>query len=807
MLDDAWLDLRDLGAPIDRAALRLTLRHLARSKRERLLPVATVVAQWRPNELDAVAVALLASGVEVDALLDGLAEMDTNPAAAALRSRIESRFGFAARGHATASEGRAAFPTSKVLRVAVALAAVDLADATILSEVDRAARGDDGSTDRTFALAWFALQEMPTARARAEDALRFDARDAAASLCASLASLEDPDARADAARRVRALAGRDDWIGAEAWSMQSEVRAADPGSSAAAAGWPAAASATAALRAFAARCEAQRIPLAAESLALAEEIDPAQGAVRGLQRLSIAPQAPSHFAEWTRTVIAEAPALPERRLLAVVRAATAARIPDSPLAARFDAIAAAPREVRAAVEREALAARPATVVAQAIECEMLVERGEFDAALARADGILARAEGTLAPAEGRLAPAEGMLAPAEGTLASPAAPGDSPLPTVAGRRVLASLARIAEREPARLDELARRVEPLVLRLARLSPADLLAAGTVALAADPGPGATQRLMELLGDRVRPMLDAECDACIEVLGALAARAGDPFAAALLAERVCMQRRIAPEVRARIATAAVALRVGAGADADETAALVDRLLAAGAVPWSETVLRPAADGAAPVASRGGALARASELFALLGADDEARALLEAALAASPDDADIMNRVAYADIEAGAIIERTAVLAARAGRARPDDPAVLDTIGWLRYQQGRFRDDGDGAGAISILRQALRVRPNSPSITTLDHLGDALWRAGDQEGAVRSWQQVGVVARRRYPPELFGERMSAFQRRTYGFELVPVVRFLRREYAAVVERTQRKLEQVAEGKPPDVAACGASR
>jgi hypothetical protein len=102
-----------------------------------------------------------------------------------------------------------------------------------------------------------------------------------------------------------------------------------------------AAMSTRALRAFAARCEAQRIPLAAESLALAEEIDPAQGAVRGLQRLSIAPQAPSHFAEWTRTVIAEAPALPERRLLAVVRAATASEIPASPLAARFDAIAAA----------------------------------------------------------------------------------------------------------------------------------------------------------------------------------------------------------------------------------------------------------------------------------------------------------------------------------------------------------------------------------------------------------------------------------------------------------------------------------
>jgi tetratricopeptide (TPR) repeat protein len=806
-LDDAWLELRDLGAPIDRAALRLTLRHLARHKRERLLPVAAVVAQWRPNELDAVAVALLASGVDADALLEGLIGIGANPAAAALRSRIESRFGFAARGYATASEGRVAFPASKVLRVAGAMSAVDLADATLLAEVDGAARDDDGSIDRTFALAWFALQEMPTARARAEDALRFDARDDAAALCASLASLEDPESRADAARRIRALAERTDWIGAEAWSMQGEVRAAEPhtgapGSADAGAGdprtavgdaaWPAAASATAALRALAAWSESQRIPLAAECLALAEEIDPAQGAVRSLQRLSILPQAPPRFAAWSRAAIAEAPALPERRLLGVARAAVAREIPKAPLSARFDAIAAAPREVRARIEREALALRPATVVAKALECEMLAEQGEFDAALARVDEVIGTGASSPPPS-------------------SSPAPDPAPLPTMAGRRVLATLVRIAEREPARGPALAARVEPLVLRLRRLSPADLRAAGTVRMMDDPGPGATQRCMELLGDRARPMLDAECDACIEMLGALATKADDPFASAVLAERLCMQRRIAPEVRARLATAAVALRVGAGADADETVALVDRLLAAGAVPWSETVLRPARtpsgahDEVAP--SRGAALARAAELFGLLGSDGESRALLEAALAASPEDADIMNSVAYADIEAGAITGRTASLAERAGRARPDDPAVLDTIGWLRYQQGRFRDDASGAGAISILRQALRIRPNSPSIATLDHLGDALWRAGDQEGAVRSWQQVGVVARRRYPPELFGERMSLYQRRTFGFELVPIVRFVRREFAAVVERTQRKLEQVAAGTPPEVAECTAAR
>jgi tetratricopeptide (TPR) repeat protein len=150
---------------------------------------------------------------------------------------------------------------------------------------------------------------------------------------------------------------------------------------------------------------------------------------------------------------------------------------------------------------------------------------------------------------------------------------------------------------------------------------------------------------------------------------------------------------------------------------------------------------------------------------------------------------------------------MAEQAAAGKPDDPAILDTLGFLRYQQGRFADDRAGTGAVSLFRQALRLRPNSPSLATLDHLGDALWRSGDQQGAIRSWQQVGVVARRRYPPELFRARMSSFQLERFGFELVPVAQFVRREYGAIVERAERKLEQVARGDPPDVADCSATR
>jgi hypothetical protein len=94
-----------------------------------------------------------------------------------------------------------------------------------------------------------------------------------------------------------------------------------------------------------------------------------------------------------------------------------------------------------------------------------------------------------------------------------------------------------------------------------------------------------------------------------------------------------------------------------------------------------------------------------------------------------------------------------------------------------------------------------------TLDHLGDALWRTGDQQGAIKSWQQVDEVARLRYPPQLFKGRLSSFQLERFGFELVPVAQFVRREYGAVVERAEGKLGQVARGDPPAVADCRATR
>ena len=772
-LDDAWLDVSDLGAPIDRTALTLSFAHIARVRPERLVSLACYVAHWRANELDAVATALLACGVAVDPLLAELAQRGDSPGAAALVSRIHGRFGFAEEAQRLAADARTQMPSSKVLRVADALAAVDLLDATLLGRVDEVARRDDGSTDRTMALAWYALQEMPTARARADEALRFDGRDRVARLCGAVASLEDPTLRATAAATVREIAAGADALGSEAWGMRAEVVAAVPGATGVLPDWPPCANAVAALRSFGMEAESMRLPLAAEAYALMEELDPAQRAIGALVRIASGPQPPAGWRRWCGVVLGESPALPDRRrVAAAVAAAEVTEIPSAPFSARFDAICGAPRELARSARIGAIESRPDTPETQSLLVLADCDRAAHDDALARI---------------GRIAQA-----------------GDGRLPTLAARRVLAAMTRIADAEPSRAPALRILLTQLVARMDRMSPADLLEANKVFLAAESSPEELAAFERGLAERARPMLNSESDACIEALGGLTKRADDPFAAAELAEALCAQPRIAPEVRARIATAAVALRIGAGAGASEVERSLDGLIQAGAAPWADA---GRGESAAPSQPMVRALLRTAELFTLLGRADDARLLLESAERIEPDEADVLNSLAYAELERGELSDAAVSRAERAASARPDDPAVLDTIGFLRYRQGRFRDDAAGPGAVSIFRQALRIRPNSPSIATLDHLGDALWRAGDQEGAVKSWQQVAAIARKRYPPDVFGSRMVAFQQRNYGFELVPTVQFVRREYGSVVDRAQRKLEQVARGVPPEVAECAAGK
>jgi tetratricopeptide (TPR) repeat protein len=75
----------------------------------------------------------------------------------------------------------------------------------------------------------------------------------------------------------------------------------------------------------------------------------------------------------------------------------------------------------------------------------------------------------------------------------------------------------------------------------------------------------------------------------------------------------------------------------------------------------------------------------------------------------------------EAKALIEQ-------AHKLNPEDPAVLDSLGWVNYRLGNLDE------AERLLRQALERFPDQEVAA---HLGEVLWANGKQREARQIWEK----------------------------------------------------------------------
>lgn len=69
------------------------------------------------------------------------------------------------------------------------------------------------------------------------------------------------------------------------------------------------------------------------------------------------------------------------------------------------------------------------------------------------------------------------------------------------------------------------------------------------------------------------------------------------------------------------------------------------------------------------------------------------------------------------------------KALRLKPDDAAIIDSMGWLHYRTGKYPE------ALHYLRQAYEAAPNAEIGA---HLGEVLWVIGDKEEAQRIWREA---------------------------------------------------------------------
>ncbi|HUQ10456.1 MAG TPA: tetratricopeptide repeat protein [Steroidobacteraceae bacterium] len=105
------------------------------------------------------------------------------------------------------------------------------------------------------------------------------------------------------------------------------------------------------------------------------------------------------------------------------------------------------------------------------------------------------------------------------------------------------------------------------------------------------------------------------------------------------------------------------------------------------------------------------------------------ESLLKDRPEDASLLNALGYSLADRKQSLPRAETLIRKALVASPDNPAFLDSLGWVRFRRG------DVAGALPHLERAYRIFPD-PEIAS--HWGELLWVSGKQSEARALWART---------------------------------------------------------------------
>jgi len=183
---------------------------------------------------------------------------------------------------------------------------------------------------------------------------------------------------------------------------------------------------------------------------------------------------------------------------------------------------------------------------------------------------------------------------------------------------------------------------------------------------------------------------------------------------------------------------------------------LLAQGRTEEARELLRTTRTGSA--AERTQLILAEAQLLREAGRGDESYALLESALAGNPDNLELLyetalaaerqgkpeftekhlrrllalkpdhahglNALGYSFADRNMRLAESYDLISRAVALAPDDPFIMDSMGWVLFRQGRLPE------ALATLEKAYALRPD-PEIAI--HLGEVLWTMGRKDEAAR--------------------------------------------------------------------------
>ncbi len=98
-------------------------------------------------------------------------------------------------------------------------------------------------------------------------------------------------------------------------------------------------------------------------------------------------------------------------------------------------------------------------------------------------------------------------------------------------------------------------------------------------------------------------------------------------------------------------------------------------------------------------------------------------------PDNAQALNALGYTLADRTQRYKEALGYIERAYKIKPDDPAILDSMGWVLYRLGRSSE------AVKYLRQAANKHKDGEISA---HLGEVLWSMGDKQNAQTVWEDA---------------------------------------------------------------------
>jgi len=112
------------------------------------------------------------------------------------------------------------------------------------------------------------------------------------------------------------------------------------------------------------------------------------------------------------------------------------------------------------------------------------------------------------------------------------------------------------------------------------------------------------------------------------------------------------------------------------------------------------------------------------------KAEADFKHALSLAPDQPYVLNYLGYSWADMGQHLHQAREMIEKAIQHRPNDGAIVDSLGWVMLRQGDIDD------AVRTLERAVELEPEDPAIN--GHLGDAYWAAGRKLEATYQWRRA---------------------------------------------------------------------